>query len=169
MNKTSVASNPEILELAQRLVAAAKRQGRWLACAESCTGGLVGGAITAVAGSSEVFLGGIISYDNRVKKNVLGVPAAVLDSVGAVSPECAAAMANGALRVTGSDIAVATTGIAGPGGGTATKPVGLVYFGLATPTRTTAHRRRFSGNRSAVRAQAVRFALELLLGAIQPN
>ena len=143
-----------------------RAHGKTCATAESCTGGLVGGAITSVSGSSEVFLGGIISYANEVKMNVLGVPREVLDSVGAVSSECAAAMAEGARRLTGADVAVSTTGIAGPGGGSAEKPVGLVWFGLATAEGTRTEKAIFRGDREGVRANAVTHALGMLTMAV---
>lgn len=143
-----------------------RAHGKTCATAESCTGGLVGGAVTSVSGSSEVFLGGIISYANEVKMNVLGVPREVLDAVGAVSSECAAAMAEGARRLTGADVAVSTTGIAGPGGGSAEKPVGLVWFGLATAEGTRTEKAIFRGDREGVRANAVTHALGMLTMAV---
>lgn len=143
-----------------------RAHGKTCATAESCTGGLVGGAVTSVSGSSEVFLGGIISYANEVKMNVLGVPREVLDTVGAVSSECAAAMAEGARRLTGADVAVSTTGIAGPGGGSAEKPVGLVWFGLATAEGTRTEKAIFRGDREGVRANAVTHALGMLTMAV---
>ncbi len=103
--------------------------GLTVAVAESCTGGLVGKHLTDVPGSSDYFLGGVTAYDNRVKTEVLGVPADMLAAHGAVSPEVAAAMAEGVCRLLGADCALSTTGVAGPDGGTATKPVGLVYIG----------------------------------------
>ncbi len=135
------------------------------ATAESCTGGLIAGAITAVPGSSECFYGGVVSYDNSVKQDVLGVPGSVLKTVGAVSEACARAMAEGSRRLIGTDLAVSVTGIAGPDGGSAEKPVGTVWFGLASADGTTAEMRRFDGDRAAVRAQTVIHALELLLDA----
>src|SRR6476469_2253849 len=105
--------------------------GLKLVSAESCTGGLVGDRVTNVPGSSEYYLGGIISYDNSVKQKVLQVPEAVLNTVGAVSQQCAIAMAQGALKLLGADLAVSTTGIAGPGGATPGKPVGLVHLAVA--------------------------------------
>ena len=143
-----------------------RASGRTCATAESCTGGLVGGAITSVSGSSEVFLGGVVYYANEVKANVLGVPREVLDTVGAVSSECAAAMAEGARRLTGADVAVSTTGIAGPGGGSAEKPVGLVWFGLATVEGTRTEKAIFRGDREGVRANAVTHALGMLTMAV---
>lgn len=104
--------------------------GLKVATAESCTGGLVGHLLTNVAGSSEYFWGGIISYDNSIKQNVLGVPAEVLETVGAVSAECAIAMAYGTRKIMATDLGISTTGIAGPGGATPGKPVGLVYIAL---------------------------------------
>ena len=135
------------------------------ATAESCTGGGLGSVITEVPGSSAVFMGGVISYDNSVKCDVLGVPKEVLARNGAVSPECAAAMAEGVRRKLKTDIAVSITGIAGPGGGSADKPVGLVWFGLSSPSGVVAEKRIFSGDRAAVRASAVEYALGLLLDA----
>ncbi len=107
-----------------------RKLGLSLASAESCTGGLVGHRLTNVPGSSEYYLGGVISYDNRVKHGVLQVPAEVLNTVGAVSQECALAMAHGVRQLLDTSLAVSTTGIAGPGGATPGKPVGLVFIGL---------------------------------------
>ena len=148
--------------LAENLVALLKARGLTCATAESCTGGGVGSALTAVPGSSAVFWGGIISYDNSVKENVLGVPKTVLETVGAVSADCAAAMAEGARRLLKTDLAVSLTGIAGPDGGSAEKPVGLVWFGLATPQGVRTERAIFRGNRAGIRANAVEHALGML-------
>lgn len=153
------------MTLAERLVELLKARGLTCATAESCTGGGVGSALTAVPGSSAVFLGGVISYANAVKHDVLGVSAVTLDTVGAVSPETAAQMAEGARRLTKADLAVSVTGIAGPDGGSAEKPVGLVWFGLATPGGTRTERAIFAGDRAAVREQAVRHALGMLTAA----
>ena len=148
--------------VAENLVALLKARGLTCATAESCTGGGVGSAITAVAGSSEVFLGGVISYANEVKRDVLGVAADALEKFGAVSPQVAEQMADGARRLTKADLAVSLTGIAGPGGGSAEKPVGLVWFGLSTPDGTRTEKAIFRGDRAKVRAQAVTHALGML-------
>ncbi len=148
-----------------RLVAVCRERGLTLATAESCTGGLIAGRITSVAGASAVFLGGVVSYANAVKRDLLGVPAAVLERAGAVSAECAEAMAEGVRTRMRADVAVSVTGVAGPDGGTPQKPVGLVYFGVATAGGVLAERCRFDGDREAVRAQAADRALELLLEA----
>ena len=150
---------------AERRVAELKARGLTCATAESCTGGSVGGAITAVPGSSAVFLGGVISYANEVKRDVLGVSQEILDAHGAVSPECAERMAAGARNLLKADLAVSLTGIAGPDGGSAEKPVGLVWFGLAAPDGVRTEKVVFGGDRAAVRAQAVDHALGLLLSA----
>ncbi len=157
----------EIASLAVRLKEAACARGLTAGTAESCTGGLIAGAVTAVPGSSAFFYGGIVSYDNSVKQNVLGVPAEVLASVGAVSSECAAAMARGARRLLGVDAAVSVTGVAGPDGGSPEKPVGTVWFGLDTAAGTRTERLVFAGGREQVRAQTVRHALSLLLEAVE--
>ena len=151
---------------AEKLVNALIEKKLTCAAAESCTGGGVGYAITGVPGSSAVFMGGVISYDNSVKRDVLGVPEGVLSSNGAVSSECAAAMAEGARRLLKTDLAVSLTGIAGPGGGSVEKPVGLVWFGLASKVGTTTEKKIFPGGREAVRTAAIDHALNLLLGAI---
>ena len=148
---------------AEKLVQALVEKKLTCATAESCTGGGVGYAITGVSGSSAVFWGGVISYDNSVKRDVLGVPEAVLSTQGAVSSECAAAMAEGARRLLKTDLAVSVTGIAGPGGGSAEKPVGLVWFGLASKSGTTTEKHIFPGDREAVRTAAIEHALDLLL------
>ena len=135
------------------------------ATAESCTGGGVGAAITAVAGASEVFWGGVISYDNSVKRDVLGVDGALLENKGAVSAECAAEMAQGVRRLLKTDLAVSVTGIAGPGGGTREKPVGLVWFATASAERVHTESRIFPGSRDEVRKAAALHALELLMAA----
>ena len=119
------------LDLAERVLDRCRAQGLKLATAESCTGGLVAGCITAIAGSSEVFTRGLVTYDDAAKIDLLGVDAALFNNVGAVSEEVARAMAEGALAHPGVDIAVADTGIAGPGGATALKPVGRVHLACA--------------------------------------
>ena len=148
---------------AEKLVKVLTEKKMTCATAESCTGGGVGYAITAVSGSSAVFWGGIISYDNSVKHGVLCVPEEILATKGAVSSECAAAMADGARRLLKTDLAVSITGIAGPGGGSAEKPVGLVWFGLASKVGVTTERMVFPGDREAVRAAAIEYALQFLL------
>lgn len=155
---------------AGRALEAARAAGVTLGCAESCTGGLVSGSLTAVPGSSDVTRGGVVSYAIPVKREVLGVPAEVLEDprLGAVSAECARAMAEGARRVLGCDVAVSVTGIAGPGGEEPGKPVGTVWFGLAGPGGTSSVLRRFDGGRGEVRLQAVLQALALLReGAVE--
>jgi nicotinamide-nucleotide amidase len=147
---------------ATALVALYKARGLRLATAESCTGGLVAAAITDIAGSSAVFTHGFVTYANEAKTQMLGVPEQMLAAHGAVSPEVAAAMASGARAKAGADIAVSTTGIAGPDGGSAEKPVGTVWFGLATPDNVTTYHHIFPGNREEVRHAAVAFALALL-------
>jgi len=141
---------------------ALRSRGQTVAVAESCTGGLLGGRFTEMAGSSDYFLGGVIAYANSVKEAALGVPSDVLASQGAVSEPVAAAMARGARAATGASFALSTTGIAGPGGATPTKPVGLVYIACAAETGVTVRRHEFPGNRQAVRQRAVVAALHLL-------
>lgn len=158
--------------LAEATIAACDAAGWCIGAAESCTGGLVGAALTDVSGSSAVFHGSIVSYANAVKHGVLGVPRWILDSprYGAVSEECARAMAEGARRVLGVDATVAITGVAGPGGGTPEKPVGTVWFawsGLpaadgASADPTFAELRRFRGDRERIRRLAVAHALDRL-------
>lgn len=148
--------------LAENLVALLAAGNLTCATAESCTGGGAGAAITNVPGSSAVYRGGVISYANEVKRQVLGVREETLMRVGAVSEETARQMAEGVRRLTGADLAVSTTGIAGPGGGTADKPVGLVWFALATAAGTRAEKAIFTGNRATVRRAAVTHALGML-------
>jgi len=150
------------MSVAEKLVTLLKANGLTCGTAESCTGGGVGSAITGVPGSSAVFAGGIISYANDIKERVLGVSAETLATVGAVSSESAAQMAKGARELLRVDLAVSLTGIAGPDGGSPEKPVGLVWFGLATPNGVRTEKAIFRGDREAVRAQAVTHALGML-------
>ena len=150
---------------AEKLVKALREKQMTCATAESCTGGGVGYAITAVPGASAVFKGGVICYDNAVKREGLGVPEEVLEAQGAVSSACAAALAEGARSRLRVDLAVSITGIAGPDGGSAEKPVGLVWFGLASRSGVATGHRVFPGDRAAVRAAAIEHALQLLLAA----
>ncbi len=139
-----------------------------VATAESCTGGLVGHRLTNVTGSSAYFWGGILSYDNSVKQGVLGVPEEVLLSVGAVSQECALAMADGARRVIGTHIGLSTTGIAGPGGGGPGKPVGLVYIALtAGDGFRRCERYVWEADRIANKEQSAEAALRMLVEYLQ--
>lgn len=142
-------------------------RGWSVAAAESCTAGLVLTALTDVPGSSRYVLGGVVAYADRVKRELLGVPAALLAEEGAVSEGAARAMAEGVARVTGAEVGIAITGIAGPAGGTLTKPVGTVWFAVTTPGGPAwAGRAHFEGDRAAVREQAARHALELLAALI---
>lgn len=138
-----------------------------IATAESCTGGGVAAALTSLAGSSDYVMGGIVSYSNDAKANLLGVPQEILETRGAVSPECARAMAEGARHALGTDLAVSTTGIAGPSGGTARKPVGLVYIAVADHKGATAAEHHFTGDRAAVTSAATEAALAMLLERIE--
>src|SRR4051812_33147219 len=139
-----------------------------IATAESCTGGLIAGACTAVAGSSDWFERGYVTYSNEAKTEMLGVPAMSIARHGAVSEEVARAMAEGALAASRAQIAVAVTGVAGPGGGTVAKPVGTVWLALAQRGAPThAERVRFDGDRRAVREQTVHKALAMLRDAIR--
>jgi nicotinamide-nucleotide amidase len=139
-----------------------RSEGLLLACAESCTGGLVSARLTDVAGASDVFVGGIVAYANEIKQTVLGVPAKVLEEHGAVSAETAAAMAAGAGRALGAGIAIADTGIAGPGGGTQQKPVGLVYLALDGRDGSRTARFQLSGDRETIRTRTTALALHML-------
>jgi nicotinamide-nucleotide amidase len=138
-----------------------RARGLTIATAESCTGGAVAAAIVAISGASDYFPGGIVAYDAAVKAATLGVPLAIIEGEGVVSEACALAMARGARRVCGSDLALATTGIAGPGGAEPGKPVGLVYIALAWGEGVTCRRVVFPGDRAAVIAAATRAALGL--------
>jgi len=133
-----------------------------IAAAESCSGGGVASAITTWAGSSAYFLGSIVAYVNEAKAKLLGVPQQVLDERGAVSPECAEAMANGAREAFGAAIGVSTTGIAGPTGATARKPVGLVYTAVASEHGARVEEHHFPGDRAAVTRAAIEAALGML-------
>jgi nicotinamide-nucleotide amidase len=134
-----------------------------VAVAESCTGGLVAASITAIPGSSAYFLGGVVSYANEAKEAFLDVPRELLEQHGAVSPEVAEAMATGARARFGASLAVSTTGIAGPDGGSADKPVGLVYLGMATAGEAGAKHQFFGGDRDAIREAATDRALRWLV------
>ncbi len=147
---------------AENLVALLRARGLTCATAESCTGGGVGSAITSVPGSSAVFSGGVISYSNEVKNRVLGVSQETLNTVGAVSSETAIQMARGARELLRADIAVSITGIAGPDGGSEEKPVGLVWFGIASEAGERAEKAIFRGDRARIREQAVIHALGML-------
>lgn len=149
------------------VVLAACRQRSWLlATAESCTGGLVGAWLTQVPGASEVYLGGVVAYANSVKTKLLGVPETLLAQVGAVSREVAEAMALGVSRL-GAHCGLAITGIAGPSGGTPTKPVGTVHMAVATPRQLVHRQKHFGGSRNTVRELAANFALDLLRRVLQ--
>jgi nicotinamide-nucleotide amidase len=154
----------KIHQTARSVIERATAQGRIIVTAESCTGGMVAACLTDVAGSSAVLDRGLVTYSNQAKMDLLGVPPTTLDRFGAVSAETAAAMADGALAATpAAHIAIAITGIAGPGGGSSEKPVGLVYFGIAKrgiSTKTAQH--IFSGNRDDIRQNSVEKALDLI-------
>ncbi|MCA7121065.1 MAG: CinA family protein [Acidibrevibacterium sp.] len=147
---------------AEALLGRLRARGLRLATAESCTGGLVAALITAIPGASDVFGHGFVTYANEAKIDLLGVPAALLAAHGAVSEAVARAMAAGALARAAAGVALAITGIAGPGGGSAEKPVGLVWFGLARAGEVRALSRKFLGSRNEIRAAATREAINQL-------
>ncbi len=147
----------------EQLAAQLLRRHWMLATAESCTGGLIAGACTDLSGSSNWFERGFVTYSNAAKTELLGVPAPLITQHGAVSEAVARAMAEGALRHSAAQLAVAVTGVAGPTGGTADKPVGLVWFGFALPGQVLTEKMQFPGDRAAVRAATVRHALSRLL------
>jgi PncC family amidohydrolase len=151
--------------LEQHVVTVFKARGWTLATAESCTGGLISERVTSVPGSSAVFLGGVVSYANAVKRDLLDVPQEILECVGAVSHECAEAMAAGARRLLRADVAVSVTGIAGPDGGSAQKPVGLVYFVWRMKKACGRRKSCLKADRDAIRRQAADRALMLVLEA----
>jgi nicotinamide-nucleotide amidase len=167
MSQTDIAdvTPDELRQRATEVLQKARDKSLTLGTAESCTGGLVSGTLTAIPGSSDVVMGSVVSYACSVKHRVLGVSQETLDTVGAVSQECACQMAEGARRVLASDVAVSVTGIAGPGGAVPGKPVGTVWFACACEQGTVSERHEFSGNRDTVRAKTVACALDMLAAA----
>jgi nicotinamide-nucleotide amidase len=165
-----VNTNAELHPLVARVAGALLQRRRLLVSAESCTGGWIGKAVTDLAGSSGWYLGGVVVYSNALKQTLLGVRPETLAAHGAVSEATAAEMASGALLRLGADVAVAVTGVAGPGGGQLDKPVGTVWFGCAwregERLETEVAVARFHGDREAVRRQAVVYSLEQALGVI---
>jgi nicotinamide-nucleotide amidase len=158
----------DIQTMARRVVEAAANRGRVVVTAESCTGGLVAGALTAIAGSSAVVDRGFVTYSNAAKTDLLGVPTRLLETHGAVSAPVARAMAEGALAGSADRVAASVTGIAGPGGGSDAKPVGLVHFAAVGPAGLIQAERRFGDiGREAVRLESVRVALEMLLDRVE--
>ena len=160
---------PELKRRAAALLKAYEQRGLKIATAESCTGGLVAALLTEIAGSSAVMERGFVTYSNEAKTELIGVPTSLIAAHGAVSEPVARAMAEGALQHSRADVTVAITGIAGPGGATATKPVGLVHFGLARRGAAVLHLERRYGDlgRETVRRRAVEDALGLLEQAIR--
>lgn len=150
-------------DLAKRAGESLKERGLTLSLAESCTGGLIAHRITDISGSSNYFLGGVVAYSNEVKEKILGVPHNILAQYGAVSEECAQAMAEGARRLLVSDLALAVTGIAGPTGGTPEKPVGVVYIALAAEGEVRCKSHLWKGDRLQNKAQSAEAALEMLI------
>jgi nicotinamide-nucleotide amidase len=161
---TSATGNEAIRDTAARVLAACRARRLKVASAESCTGGLVAGALTEIPGSSDVFDLGFVTYSNAAKQRMLGVAAVILERHGAVSRQTAEAMADGALAVSKADLAVAVTGIAGPGGGSPDKPVGLVHLAAAARDGERLHREKRYGDigRCGVRQAAVAEALTML-------
>ena len=151
----------DIIGISDSLASALRERGWTCATAESCTGGGIALGITSIAGSSDYMLGGIVAYSNEVKRSLLRVRQTTLDSVGAVSEECAREMARGVRQALGTDVGISSTGIAGPGGATARKPVGLVYIAVATPEADEVRELRLSGDRRHIMRESALLALRL--------
>ena len=149
------------MSLASKVIAALA--GKTLATAESCTGGMIGQLLTSVSGASKVYKGGVISYTNEVKQNVLGVDGETLQKIGPVSAPVAEAMAAGACKVLNADVAVSVTGLAGPGGDDFGNPVGTVFIGFSSESCSEVQEFHFAGDRESVRRQAAEAALKLIL------
>ncbi len=159
----------QLLDDARALLERLRKRGLMIATAESCTGGLIAGLLTEIAGSSDVVERGFVTYSNEAKMECLGVPAELLEEHGAVSEPVARAMAEGAVAHSRADLAIAVTGVAGPGGGTAAKPVGLVHVGFAARGRPTRHVELRLGDigRQSVRLETVHAALKLVGDTIE--
>lgn len=153
----------DIQWLAEKIVAAASAAGKTIAFAESCTGGMLAAAVTDIAGASAVFYGSAVVYSNEAKENLLRVPRDIIIHDGAVSRECALSMARGARGIYGADVALSVTGVAGPGGGTAEKPVGTVWFAYSSEIKEDSFILHFDGARDKVRSAAVKTAFEYIL------
>jgi nicotinamide-nucleotide amidase len=155
------------LEEAKSLLAVCRSKGIMLATAEGCTGGLIAAALTGIAGSSDVVDRGFVTYSNEARNQMVGVPMPLIEAHGAVSAQVAAAMADGALARSRAAIAISVTGVAGPGGGSVAKPVGLVYFGLArTGILAITERKIFPGDRAAIRAATVSHVFKMIRAAL---
>ena len=157
----------DITGISSRLGGTLRARGWTCATAESCTGGGIALGITSIAGSSDYMLGGVVAYANETKRSLLQVRQATLDSVGAVSDECAREMARGVREAIGTDVGIASTGIAGPGGATARKPVGLVYIAVSTPEALVVRELRLSGDRQHIMRVSAGMALELAVSTIE--
>ena len=158
-----------MIDTVEKIYREAKNKNLKISCAESCTGGLIGAALTEFPGISEIFNGSAVTYSNEAKINILGVKPETLKNFGAVSEQCAIEMAEGSRKIYDSDIAVSVTGIAGPDGGTELKPVGTVCFGISTEKNSYSFTKIFQGNRNDIRLQTVNNALEELLKVIKKN
>lgn len=159
--------NTDIATLAQKLISVMSAKNITISLAESCTGGLIAASVTDIPGASEIFLGSAVTYSNEAKRDLLGVEPRILSDFGAVSFQCAEKMAEGARHIFGSDISLSVTGIAGPEGGSAEKPVGTVWFGVSSDLGTSTFKEQFKGGRSQVRSEAVKIALLLLSEAAE--
>lgn len=157
----------ELERVSEAVVKAFSERKRTLGTAESLTGGLIAASVAGVSGASAVLMGGVVSYDPRVKHEVLGVTDEVITGVGVVSEPCARQMAEGARRVLKTDVAVSATGVAGPTGGTPETPVGTVFIGVSTAAGTKVDECHFTGDRQSVRRQSAAHALQLALDAIK--
>ncbi len=160
-------SNPTFEQRVHHIGSALRAADSTLSVAESCTGGMLGAAMTSIPGSSEYFRGGIIAYSNEIKHEILRVPTDTLTQFGAVSEQTVEFMLRGVARLFSSRCAAATSGIAGPGGGTEKKPVGLVYYGTLVGEKIRVERQIFSGDRTSVRDQATEATLSQLLAELQ--
>lgn len=159
--------NPTVYLLAEEVSRLLLKRKKTIAVAESCTGGLLGGALTGIPGASDFFRGGIIAYSNDIKQSVLGIPEDLLKKHGAVSEACVDAMASSIKKTFKTNSAAAITGIAGPGGGSAKKPVGLVFITAIVGTKSKTCRHNFEGSRQQVRECAVEWALRQLLDLLE--